>query len=284
MARRPTVPRMRSAASPAVSRARAYCCAACAAAACSRCGRRSASARAAADTAHPGRTAMTTLNTRPFDSRTAFDTAVAQRLGQALAAAGPSAVMLSGGTTPLPAYRALGSRTLPHDERLHILFSDERYVPSDSEASNYHRTLPLLDTLALPPQQLLRVRTELPLEQAAQEYEQALASLLKSGIRITLGLLGLGADGHTASLFSAADLERASGHLAIAVHRPDEMSAVSVTPDFLSRVGEPLFVVAGSGKEDAVHALLAQDPRLTAWRAVQACPQVELWLHTAEHA
>jgi len=226
---------------------------------------------------------MTTLTTRPFDSRTAFDTAVAQRLGQALAAAGPSAVMLSGGTTPLPAYRALGSRTLPHDERLHILFSDERYVPSDSEASNYHRTRPLLDTLALPPQQLLRVRTELPLEQAAQEYEQALASLLKSGIRITLGLLGLGADGHTASLFSAADLARASGRLAIPVQRPDGMSAVSVTPGLLAQVDVLLFLVAGGGKEQALQAFEAQG-QVTAWRAVHDCAQVELWVHEAVQA
>ena len=220
---------------------------------------------------------MTTLTARPFDSRTAFDTAVAQRLGQALAAAGPSAVMLSGGTTPLPAYRALGSRTLPHDERLHILFSDERYVPSDSEASNYHRTRPLLDTLALPPQQLLRVRTELPLEQAAQEYEQALASLLKSGIRITLGLLGLGADGHTASLFSAADLARASGRLAIPVQRPDGMSAVSVTPGLLAQVDGLIFLVAGGGKQKALQALEAHAATLTAWRAVQGHSGVELW-------
>jgi 6-phosphogluconolactonase len=220
---------------------------------------------------------MTTLTTCPFDSRTAFDTALEQRLGQALAAAGPSAVMLSGGTTPLPAYNALAARTLPHDERLHILFSDERYVPSDSEASNYHRARPLVDALALPPQQLLRVRTELPLEQAAQEYEQALATLLKSGIRITLGLLGLGADGHTASLFSAADLARASGRLAIPVQRPDGMSAVSVTPDLLAQVDVLLFLVAGGGKQKALQAFEAHAATLTAWRAVQGRSGVELW-------
>lgn len=224
---------------------------------------------------------MTTLTTRPFGSRTALDSALAQRLGQALAAAGPSAVMLSGGETPLPAYGALGARVLPHDERLHILFSDERYVPSDSEASNYHRARPLLDALALPPQQLLRVRTELPLEQAAQEYEHALESLLKTGIRITLGLLGLGADGHTASLFSGADLARASGRLAIPVQRPDGMSAVSVTPGLLAQVDALLFLVAGSGKQKALRALEAHDADLTAWRAVQDCRQVELWVHEA---
>ena len=220
---------------------------------------------------------MSTLTTRRFTSRGALDAALEARLAQAIAAAGPSAIMLSGGTTPLPAYRALGSRPLPHDERLHVLFSDERYVPRDSTASNYHQARPLLDPLRLAPGSLLRVRTELPLEDAATDYERALAGLLKSGVPIRLGLLGLGADGHTASLFSGADVARARGHLAIAVQRPDGMSAVSVTPELLSQIEAVLFVVAGGNKGDALRALEAQDPQLTAWRAVQDCPAVELW-------
>jgi len=222
---------------------------------------------------------MATLAIRRFSSRTALDAALAERLGQAIAAAGPNAIMLSGGHTPLHAYRALGSRPPAHHARLHILFSDERYVPGDSEASNYHQARPLLDALALAPRALLRVRTELPLEEAATDYERALAALRNSGVRISLGLLGLGADGHTASLFSAADLARARGHLAIAVHRPDGMSAVSVTPELLAQVEAVLFVVAGDDKNDALRALEAQDPALTAWRAVQDCSRVELWVH-----
>jgi len=220
---------------------------------------------------------MTTLITRRFDTRGALDAALAERLGGAIAAPGASAIMLSGGTTPLPAYRALGSRPLPHDERLHVLFSDERYVPSDSEASNYHRSRPLLDALALTPARLLRVRTELPLEAAAAEYERLLGALLASGVRISLGLLGLGADGHTASLFSAEDLTRAQGHLAIAVQRPDGMSAVSVTPRLLAEVEALLFVVAGEDKRSALQALLAHGPHLTAWLAVEERAAVELW-------
>ena len=89
---------------------------------------------------------------------------------------------------------------------------------------------------------------------------------------------GLGADGHTASLFSAADLERARGQLAIAVQRPDGMSAVSVTPQLLAQIAEVVFVVAGGSKRAALAALTAQDRALTAWRAVEGCPRVELWV------
>lgn len=224
---------------------------------------------------------MADLTTRTFGSRAELDSALAERLAAALAAPGASAVMLSGGTTPMNAYRAVARRPLRHDDRLHLLFSDERYVPGDSPASNYHQSRALLDALALPPQGLLRVRTELTLEEAADDYERALGSLLSSGVPVGLGLLGLGADGHTASLFGAADLERARGHYAIAVQRPDGMSAVSVTPQFLARVREPVFVVAGSGKESALRALQAQEQGLTAWRAVAGCDRVELWADAA---
>jgi 6-phosphogluconolactonase len=221
---------------------------------------------------------VTRLTVHRFASRVALDAALEQRLAQAIAVARPSAIMLSGGTTPLPAYRALARRALPHDERLQILYSDERYVPSDSEASNYHQSRPLLDALRLPPAAVLRVRTELPLEAAAADYERSLAALLAGGVRLGLGLLGLGAEGHTASLFAAADLARAPGHLALAVQRPDGMSAVSVTPQLLAQLAEPVFVVAGGAKRDAIRRLLAQDLELTAWAAVQGCAAVELWV------
>ena len=221
---------------------------------------------------------MAKLTTRRFASRAALDAAFAQRLGTAIAAPGASAIMLAGGTTPLPAYRALAQQKLRHDPQLHVLFSDERYVPADSADSNYHHARALIDALALPPAAIARVRTELTLEEAERDYERQLASLLGSGVRLGLGLLGLGADGHTASLFTSSDLERARGHLAVRVLRPDGLSAVSVTPELLARIEEPLFMVAGSDKRAALDALARRDPRLTAWRAVEGCARVELWM------
>jgi 6-phosphogluconolactonase len=225
---------------------------------------------------------MTTLTTRHFATRAELDAALAERLGRCLAdsqlATDAAAVMLSGGTTPLPAYRALAERRIVPGAQLRVLFSDERYVPATSPASNYHQSEPLLQALALPPERVLRVRTELPLAQSAADYEARLAALLRAAPGVRLGLLGLGPDGHTASLFSAADLTRARGHLAVPVQRPDGMSAVSVTPQFLASVRELVFVVAGAGKDEAIRRLLAQDLTLTAWAAVQECAAVELWV------
>jgi 6-phosphogluconolactonase len=233
---------------------------------------------------------MTTLRTQRFASRNELNAALAERLEEALSSAGgrgsPTAIMLSGGTTPLAAYRDVAQRIssgagpAPSPD-LRVLFSDDRYVPATSSSSNYHQCKPLLDALALPESSILRVRTELPLEEAAQDYERQLRELLRSGVRVTLGLLGLGADGHTASLFSPDHLERARGRLAIAVQRPDGMAGISVTPEFLSQVAEPIFVVAGGGKYDAIHGLLKQDPNVVAWRAVQGCPDVQVWLEQA---
>ena len=180
----------------------------------------------------------------------------------------------------MPAYRTLARGPLAHDDRLHVLFSDERYVPADSAGEQLlTRRGQLLNALALPPGSLLQ-RADAAAARAGggRLRTRARRSMLSSGVRIGLGLLGLGADGHTASLFNEADLVRARGHYAIAVQRPDGRAAVSVTPELLATVGEPLFVVAGQEKRDAVRALCAGDPQLIAWRAVQGCDNVELWV------
>jgi 6-phosphogluconolactonase len=223
---------------------------------------------------------MTTLHTRRFVSRTELDAALVERLGRAISHndGTGTAIMLSGGKTPVPAYRELAARGPAPGARLHVLFSDERYVPASAETSNYHQACELLNELALPEDSLLRVQTELPLDEAAAAYDRRLRHLLRWGVRIKLGLLGLGPDGHTASLFRMEDLARAHGRLAIAVERPDGLSGVTVTPEFLAHVEELVFVVAGGGKHDAIRALMNNDPALIAWRAVQGLAKVELWV------
>lgn len=230
---------------------------------------------------------MPKIDVRRFATRAELDTALADRLEQAIRAtaarsgSGPPVIMLSGGHTPIPAYREVARRRPPHGDQLTIIYSDDRYVPADSDASNYHATRPLIDALGLPESQVLRVRTELPLDEAASDYESMLRTLLASGAGIGLALLGIGPDGHTASLFRPEHLQQSRGHLAIAVRRPDGMQGISVTPDFLANVAEPLFVVAGSGKHDAIAAFIGQDPNLVALRAVAGCPRVELWIERA---
>jgi 6-phosphogluconolactonase len=220
---------------------------------------------------------------RCFADAAALTAALAERLMRALTAASgespetPTAIMLSGGNTPLPAYRAVAERRPRAAAGLVLYYSDDRYVPSSSEASNYHQTQPLLDALALPADRVMRVRTELPLEEAGSDYDRKLTELAARHARFGLGLLGLGADGHTASLFNAGHIAQAQGRRAISVHRPDGRDAVSVTPEVLGWVTELVFVVAGAEKRQALAALLARSAALTAWQAVRGCKGIEIW-------
>jgi 6-phosphogluconolactonase len=217
------------------------------------------------------------IQIRRFLSRAELESALEERLRAALTQA-PGAIMLSGGNTPLPAYRSIAARAPTPAAGLKVLFSDDRYVPSTADASNFHQSLPLIEALALPASSVLRVRTELPLEKAAADYEQRLDALLRDGTRFTLGLLGLGADGHTASLFNAEDIQRARGHRAIPVNRPDGMQAVSVTPDVLRRFADLVFIVAGADKHNAVQSLLNGDTTIAATLAIADRAQTQVWL------
>ena len=192
---------------------------------------------------------MTTLALLRFASPAELVAALTQRLLDALAARGPSAIMLAGGSTPMPAYRAAAHAMGAHDDRLHVLFSDDRYVPADAPSSNYFQTRPLLDALDLPAESLLRVRTQLPLEEAAQDYDRQLATLLSAGVHIGLGLLGLGADGHTASLFSAADLARGRGRYAMAVQWHPEWKVMG------SPFSRALFAAFGDASREYARAV-----------------------------
>ncbi len=234
-------------------------------------------------TANPAGGAGPRVQLRRFTDTAELTAALAGRLERALSARdargtqAPTAIMLSGGNTPLPAYRALAQRGPRPDAGLVLYYSDDRYVPSSSEASNYHQTQPLLDALALPADRVLRVRTELPLEEAAADYDRKLTELAGRRATFELGLLGLGADGHTASLFNAGDLARAQGRRAVSVHRPDGRDAVSVTPEVLTWVRELVFVVAGADKRRALAALVSRSAELTAWQAVRGCAAIEIW-------
>ncbi len=225
-------------------------------------------------------TSKTVISMRRFASNAEFDAALVERLERAISGPGASAtaIMLSGGRTPLRAYREIAAMKPTPAKGLYVLFSDDRYVPVTSESSNYFQARMLVDALGLPEGQVLRVRTELPLEEAAADYARQLASMLSAGVTVTQGLLGLGPDGHTASLFNAAHLEQARGKLAIAVQRPDGLQGVSVTPDFISQVAEPLFLVTGADKHAIVQEFVKADSTLTARLAIAGNPKAELWV------
>ncbi len=190
---------------------------------------------------------------------------------------GPHAVMLTGGSTPLGLYRNLAVAPDSADDRLHILISDERHVALDSPANNFATMRPMIRAWGIDDSRVLRVHTGMPLQDAADRYDAQLTSFFKQGGRITLGILGLGADGHAASLFNADDLNRGKGRFAIAVPRKDGPNRVSVTTDLLAKVERIIFLVAGSEKAEIVQRISSDPNNVVAAEAVQGVSQLELW-------
>lgn len=191
--------------------------------------------------------------------------------------AGPYAVMLTGGRTPLGLYRALAERPAAASANLHIMLTDERHVALDAAESNYGNMREMLKACGVPESRVIRVPTELSLDEAAAAYDAGLRSFLQRGGRITLAFLGLGADGHVASLFDAEDVRRGAGRCAIAVRRPEGPHRVSVTRDTLHRAERLVFLVTGSEKADALDRLVHDPQSIPAGLALHDKDHVEAW-------
>lgn len=214
-----------------------------------------------------------------FADAHALARAVAHLLSEHLAPRrdAPAGIMLAGGSTPLAAYALLASAPPVVAPSTHILFSDDRLVPPEDARSNYGALRALLANLGLPDDRILRVRGEKSLDEAVRDYDLDLHRFLEAGGRTHLGLLGLGADGHTASLFTRAQVEQPRRAWATGVQRPDGLAGVSVTPAFLRRVDRLVFVVAGRAKREMADLLVQSPSRIAAGQAIAGHSAVELW-------
>ena len=222
---------------------------------------------------------MATIKLRSFRSTDDLIMATAELLVNQLERefGKPHAIMLSGGNTPIPVYREVQARDVHVADDCFVCFSDERLVPSESAESNYGGVRPMLEAVGLPEERVIRVHTGAGLKTAASRYDRELQQYVKSGGRLTLGLLGLGADGHTASLFPGDEMTRGKGAYAVAVPRNEKPDRISVTPDLLKRFEVLIFLVVGSGKRDIIRQLLEAPMNVTAGQAVQGAPSVQLW-------
>jgi len=187
---------------------------------------------------------------------------MARALHDALASRPRASLALSGGGTPAPAYRALAEAKLPW-ERVDVFFVDERFVPPDHADSNYRLVEDtLLRPLRLSASQVFRMQGEREdRDAAARDYEATLPPVLD------VVLLGMGPDGHTASLFPGhpALEERERRVLAVVGPKPPPWRMTLTLPVLLS-ARAVLNLVAGEGKRDAVRRALAGDVSLPAAR------------------
>lgn len=185
-----------------------------------------------------------------FGSADAARRGAAELLAEAAAAGGHIAV--SGGSTPGPAYEE-AAQLQPDWGRTELWFADERCVRPNDERSNYRLVRErLLDGLRRPPSVEHRIRGELDAEKAAAEYSAELR-----GVGLDLVLLGIGDDGHTASLFPNDPVLDERVTPVVAVRRAD-VDRVSLTLPTLRAAGAVVFLAAGGDKADAVRRAFAE--------------------------
>lgn len=191
--------------------------------------------------------------------------AVADDLRAAVAELGRATIALSGGDTPRLLHRLLAQRheTLPW-ERLHIYWGDERYVPHDDAASNYRMARDtLLDCVPVVSAYVHPMPTDAPdPDDAAGAYELLLADEFGALPRFDVMILGLGADGHTASLFPEAPALDETRRWVVPARAPCEPAQrLTVTLPVLSNARALHFLVAGADKRAALRCALGEPSR-----------------------
>jgi len=176
---------------------------------------------------------------------------------------GRFSVALSGGNTPRAIYSLLADeyKQLPWD-RIHVFFGDERTVPPDHPDSNFRMANEaLLSHVAIPPENVHRIRAELDPDAAAKDYERRLREFFQPANdawpRFDLIMLGLGEDGHTASLFpgSTALLDSSRWVTSTWVQRM-KTYRITLTYPVLNHAAEIEFLVSGSGKAEILRDVL----------------------------
>jgi 6-phosphogluconolactonase len=193
----------------------------------------------------------------------------------ALAKAGRFTLCLSGGSTPKALYQRLAEApyrdAFPWD-RTHLFWGDERFVPPTDSLSNYAMVkAALLDHAAIPQQNIHPVPTEhLDPQTAAASYEHELQAfygldrLEPAKFLFDVNLLGLGPDGHTASLFPGTAVLKERRHWAAAVIGAKEEARITLTYPALESSRHAAFLVVGEEKADILKRLRAGDNALPA--------------------
>jgi 6-phosphogluconolactonase len=223
-----------------------------------------------------------------------------QAAKDAVRESGRFAVALSGGATPKQLYRLLAAEpyALQVDwSRVHIFWGDERCVPPDDPASNFHMVREaLLDRVPLPAGNVHRIRGEGDPARNAEAYEAELRSFFQIAVgvppprrsaRLDLVWLGLGENGHTASLFPGLTAVRETTRWVVANYVAEvSMWRVTLTPVAINSAAEVVFLVSGAEKSAMLRRVFAEEshPDLLPAQAVAPAAGRLRWLVDAPAA
>lgn len=205
---------------------------------------------------------MEDRNVQVFDEVSNLQAACATRVADVLRASSDGRVVtvaLSGGSTPRKMHEMLARADGIDWSNVHVFWGDERTVPPDHADSNYRMAKEtLLDHVEIPAENVHRMAGEIAPEAAAQQYEDEIRRVFNLGQgeipRFDVILLGMGADGHTASLFPGTDALDEMNRLVVANQVPQHDTVrLTLTYPVLNNARLVLFVVAGEDKADAAN-------------------------------
>lgn len=194
-------------------------------------------------------------------------------------------IALSGGHTPRPTYERLAEREPPWS-RFEIYFGDERLVPADDPASNFHMARDALISRApLSDDQVHRIPGELGPDDAAAAAAADLGGSASSPPRLDMILLGMGPDGHTASLFPGAPELDVADRTTVPVHRPEmpQPWRVSMTYPVINAADRVVFLVSGADKAEPLARAVSGDRALPSGRVDPAQGEL-VWVVTEDAA
>lgn len=208
---------------------------------------------------------------------------------KAIAARGHFSVALSGGNTPRDVYRLLASSEyapMVEWKRAQIFWGDERCVPlNDPDNNGRMAAETLLSHVPIPSENVHRIQSQLPPQQAAADYETVLRGYFSGrGLvlpRFDLVLLGLGAEGHTASLFPNSPVLHEGERWVAAVHvDPVRKWRITLTPVALNAATKVIFLAGGEEKAQAIKQVLGEpkDPDLLPAQIVDPPQGQVMWI------
>lgn len=199
----------------------------------------------------------------PREAAREATTRMTRAIRDAIEERGSATIALSGGSSPIEAYRQLAKQTIDW-KKVDVYWVDERAVPPDHERSNYFAAKEaLLDRISIPPGNVHRMRGEDPdLAQAASDYETELRDTVRAKIggipAIDLLVLGIGDDGHTASLFPGEETVDLTDRLVAAVPARDGREPrLTLTVPVLETARSSVIIVLGSSKHAALERIWA---------------------------
>lgn len=201
-------------------------------------------------------------------------------------------IALAGGSTPRLLYRTLASSPFAEDaswDRWHLFWGDERCVPPDHPDSNYRMTREaLLDSVPVPERQVHRIKGELPPNVAAEQYESLLRRQFDTDLpAFDLVLLGIGEDGHTASLFPGTDALENEQRLVMANWVPHlQVHRITFTLRLINAAAAVAFLATDESKANAIGRILSPSPSSSPLPAgrVQPTSGVTHWFLTTASA